>query len=73
MGKRRQYRFPQGINGVDRYHYPRRQMSPDNTPTNYVTELFGSNEADYNTDILGSYTGVPKDGTIVPTQDADDL
>jgi hypothetical protein len=48
-------------------------MSPDNTPTNYVTELFGSNEADYNTDILGSYTGVPKDGTSVPTQDADDL
>ena len=73
MGKRRQYRFPQGINGIDRYYYPRRQTSPDVNPTNYVTELFGYNDTDSNSDILGSYTGVPKDGTSIPTQDADDL
>ena len=73
MGKRRQYRFPQGINGVDRYYYPRRQTFPDASPTNYVTELFGNNETESNSDILGSYTGFPKDGTSIPVQDADDL
>ena len=76
MGKQRRFRFPQGINGVDRYFYPRRQSSTDsfstNSPTNYVMDILG-NDMTSDTDVLGSYTGVPKDGNEQPIQDADDL
>ena len=64
MGKRRRYRFPKGINDVNA-----------NYPTNLVTDLFGLNNMvpEMNSDVLGSYTGVPLDGRLKPIQDADDL
>ncbi len=73
MGKRKNYRFPQGINTVDRYQFPHRRRSPDQSPTNYVVDLFGADEMRSHTDILGSYTGVPMDGREQPIQDVDDL
>ncbi len=75
MGKRKRYRFPKGINDVDRYYYPHPLAQNANYPTNLVTDLFGINNMvpEMNSDILGSYTGVPLDGRQKPIQDADDL
>ncbi len=74
MGKRRKYRFPKGINDVDRYYYPHPLAPNSNYPTNLVTDLFGLNNMvpEMNTDVLGSYTGRPFND-IRPIQDADDL
>ncbi len=73
MGKRKKYRFPQGINEIDRYYFPHRNPNPQLFPTNYVNDLFGSREMLSESDVLGSYTGVPTDGYDRPIQDADDL
>ena len=75
MGKRRRYRFPKGINDVDRFYYPHPAAPRDNFPTNLVTDLFGLNNMvpEMNSDVLGSYTGVPRDRSFRPIQDADDL
>ncbi|MBR5286023.1 MAG: hypothetical protein IKU30_03915 [Clostridia bacterium] len=74
MGKRRKYRFPKGINDVDRFYYPHPQAIGVGYPTNLVTDNFGINDMapEMNSDVLGSYTGVPIDGKR-PIQDADDL
>lgn len=79
MGKRRRYRFPQGINGVDRFFYPKLhphpQASPndisglgyyDGSPNYYGNDMYSP------TDPFGQYTGITKDGSV-PLQDADDL
>ena len=74
MGKRKNYRFPQGINETDRFYYPRRSKSNGSSPTNYVTDIFGLNDMESRADVLGSYTGTPTDGDdLRPIQDADDL
>lgn len=79
MGKRKKYRFPQGINGVDRFFYPNLHPHPQANP-NDISRVgyydispasYGSNMYS-NTDILGSYTGIAEDGSM-PIQDADDL
>ena len=74
MGKRIKYRFPKGINDVDRFYYPHPQAIGVGYPTNLVTDNFGINDMapEMNSDVLGSYTGVPIDGKR-PIQDADDL
>ena len=74
MGKRKKYRFPKGINDVDRFYYPHPQAIGVGYPTNLVTDNFGINDMapEMNSDVLGSYTGVPIDGKR-PIQDADDL
>ena len=74
MGKRRRYRFPRGINDFDRFYYPHPQAVGEGYPTNLVTDLFGINDMtpEMNSDVLGSYTGIPIDGNR-PIQDADDL
>ena len=79
MGKRRNYRFPHGINGVDRFFYPRLHPHPladpmdvkgagyyDMTSQHYGFDMYSG------TDIQGSYTGIAEDGSM-PIQDADDL
>ncbi len=79
MGKRRNYRFPQGINGVDRFFYPKLHPHPQADPMDIrgagyydmSATQYGSNMYS-DTDILGSYTGITEDGSM-PTQDADDL
>ncbi|MBR4279290.1 MAG: hypothetical protein IKT34_03840 [Clostridia bacterium] len=74
MGKRKNFRFPQGINETDRFYYPRRSKSNGSSPTNYVTDIFGLNDMESRADVLGSYTGTPTDGNdLIPIQDADDL
>lgn len=73
MGKRKNHRFPQGINETDRLYFPSRSKQNGNYPTNYVTDIFGLNDMVSETDVLGSYTGVPTDGREQPIQDADDL
>jgi hypothetical protein len=74
MGKRPKYRFPKGINDMDRYYYPHPVSPGSSYPTNLVTDLFGLNDIapEMNSDVLGSYTGVPFNGKK-PIQDADDL
>ena len=74
MGKRKKYRFPKGINDVDRFYYPHPQAIGAGYPTNLVTDLFNINDMapEMKSDVLGSYTGVPIDGKR-PIQDADDL
>ena len=39
-------------------------------PTEYVLDILGQSS---DTDVNGSYTGVPKDRKEIPVQDADDL
>ena len=74
MGKRSKYRFPKGINDVDRFYYPHPQALGAGYPTNLVTDAFELDDmsSDMRSDVLGSYTGVPLDGKR-PIQDADDL
>ena len=36
-------------------------------------ENFARSAGRVNSDVLGSYTGVPLDGDVMPVQDADDL
>jgi hypothetical protein len=76
MGSRKKQKLFQGINNQNRYYYPKSRSDTNifsnNNPTNYVIDIFG-NDMSSDTDYYGSYTGVPKDGTIVPVQDADDL
>lgn len=79
MGKRRKYRFPQGINGLDRFFYPNLHPHPQASPgdlrgSGYFDisdNSFGSNMYS-ETDPFGQYTGITKDGSM-PIQDADDL
>lgn len=79
MGKRRRYRFPQGINGLDRFFYPNLHPHPQANPIdlsgtryldihahNYDNNMYSE------TDPFGQYTGLPADGGM-PLQDADDL
>ena len=74
MGKRPKYRFPKGMNDVNRNYHPHPLAPDENYPTNLVTDLFGLNNMvpEMNSDILGSYTGRPFSG-LRPIQDADDL
>ncbi len=87
MGKQRNYRFPQGINGTDRFYYPHRHANQGNFP-NIIFNGNTANGSRYfdisegfeygsdmfsNTDVWGSYTGIPTDETDRPIQDADDL
>lgn len=78
MGKQRRYRFPQGINGVDRFFYPKLHPHPQASPNDINgTRYFDiSNNLGIDmysdTDPFGQYTGVSRDG-LVPLQDADDL
>ena len=79
MGKRKRYRFPQGINGLERLLYPNLHPHPQASPadvngTRYfdiASENYG-NDMYSRTDPFGQYTGVPADG-LMPIQDADDL
>ncbi len=86
MGKRKNYRLPQGINGVDRFYFPHRHATQGIFPnitfngdvngTRYfdISEGFELGSEMYSpTDPFGSYTGVPMDETDRPIQDADDL
>ena len=76
MGKHRNnYRFPQGLNGVERLFHPFLHPHPQANPNdikgsgyveNYASNMYSS------TDIFGSYTGITEDGSM-PIQDADDL
>ncbi|MBE6691946.1 MAG: hypothetical protein E7586_01265 [Ruminococcaceae bacterium] len=79
MGKRKKYRFPQGINGLDgifRHNlHPHPQANAiglngtryfDISSQNYQNDMYSD------TDPFGQYTGLPKDGGV-PLQDADDL
>lgn len=74
MGKRKKYRFPNGIPDTERNYHPHPQANK-NYPTNIVTDLFGLNNMvpEMNSDVLGSYTGFPLNGYDIPIQDADDL
>lgn len=73
MGKRNGYRFPRGINEIDRYYFPHPLAQGANYNGNVVTDLFAdSGRQKSNFDVLGSYTGVTKDNSY-PIQDADDL
>lgn len=75
MGRKRKYRFSNGINGTDRFYYPYRYMPPELNGTRYLdlcAEFSGSDLMLSDTDPDGSYTGVPTDDTQ-PVQDADDL
>ena len=79
MGKRQKYRFPQGINGLDRLFRPNLHPHPQ---SNYGdlggSRYFDIDSDDYrdsmysDTDPFGQYTGLPADGGM-PIQDADDL
>ncbi len=79
MGKRKRYRFPQGINGIDRFFYPHLHPHPQTSPndisgTRYfdlTDDSYGSNMYS-ETDPFGQYTGMTFDGSM-PIQDADDL
>jgi len=79
MGKRRNYRFPQGINQTDRLFHPFLHPHPQANPNDIKgagyydmsVSQYGSNMYS-DTDIFGSYTGIAKDGSM-PIQDADDL
>lgn len=81
MGKRRKYRFPHGINGVDRFFFPNRHTHPITDPNamngsgyfDYSADLGFGSDMYSPTDTLGSYTGFPTDGSEQPIQDADDL
>lgn len=73
MGKGKSYRFPKSINCCDRIYSNKHKRSKANSPTNYVTDIFGLNEMVSEGDYLGSYTGNPLDGMDYPIQDADDL
>lgn len=75
MGKRKKYRFPKGISDADRYYHPHPLAPNTGYPTNLVTDLFGLNNMvpEMNSDVLGSYTGIPLNGYAKPIQDADDL
>ena len=75
MGKRQKYRFPKGIDGGDKNYHPHPLAANAGYPTNLVTDLFGLNNMvpEMNSDVLGSYTGVPMDHEKKPVQDADDL
>ena len=81
MGKERRQRFPQSVNGIDRLFFPNRYMHPitntnDINGTRYFNAKTGYDDGSdmYSpTDILGSYTGIPKDSMDRPIQDADDL
>ncbi len=81
MGKRRNSRFPQSINGANGFFYPNRYMHPITDPNSFNgTRYFNANPGYDNgsdmyspTDTWGSYTGVPADGSERPIQDADDL
>ncbi len=76
MGTRKKYKFPQGINKRNRFYYPKSQsensLFKSENPTNYVLDTFGI-DVYSDTDVLGSWTGVPRDYGEMPTQDADDL
>ncbi len=81
MGKGRHNRFPQSVKGINSLFYPNRHMHPitntnDINGTRYFNAKSGYDDGSdmYSpTDILGSYTGIPADGTDRPIQDADDL
>ena len=79
MGKRKGYRFPQGINGLNKFLNPHLHPHPQTNPSDfnrnrYFDGLYNEVESDMysETDPLGQYTGVTKDG-FMPLQDADDL
>lgn len=77
MGRKQKYRFPNGINGVDRFYHPRRSTPPAifRNGLNYTdisAEISRPCDMFSDTDTIGMYTGVPKDGGE-PIQDADDL
>jgi hypothetical protein len=79
MGKRRSYRFPQGINGLSRLLYPNLHSHPQASPADLNgTRYFDISSEEYDnrmyspTDPFGQYTGLPADGGL-PLQDADDL
>jgi hypothetical protein len=76
MGRRRRrFKFSNGLNGVDRFYYPYRFTPPELDGSRYLNispEISGQDFSS-DTDPNGSYTGVPKDDSEVPVQDADDL
>ncbi len=79
MGKRKGYRFPQGINGLNKLLYPYLHPHPQANPSDfngnrYFDGFYNEVESDMysDTDPFGQYTGVTKDG-LMPLQDADDL
>lgn len=79
MGKRRKYRFPQGINGLENLLYPNLHPHPQASPMDFGgTRYFDISDDKYGsnmyskTDPYGQYTGVTFDGSM-PIQDADDL
>ena len=53
-------------------HRPKKMTSPQPEPTQAVIRAFRDQER-IKSDPLGSYTGVPKEETETPVQDADDL
>lgn len=77
MGRKRKYRFPNGINGVDRFYHPYRSTPPAifKNGLNYIdisAETSRPCDMFSDTDPNGMYTGVSRDGSE-PIQDADDL
>ncbi len=77
MGRKRKYRFPNALNGVNRFFYPHPATTPDifGNGLNYTdisAETSRPSDMFAPTDPMGMYTGVTEDGSR-PIQDADDL
>jgi hypothetical protein len=77
MGRRnRNYKFLNGLNGVNRFYYPYRFTPPELGGSRYLDLSRDFNEQNImksDLDPNGSYTGVQTDDESVPVQDADDL
>ncbi len=74
--KNRNFRFLNGLNGVNRFYYPYRFTPPELGGSRYLDITQEIKDQDLmmsDLDPNGSYTGVSKDGKSVPVQDADDL